>query len=100
MKKELRKLINSLRNVEENLLRLQTIQLTVELANIDMSEQTLLNSYIEEYPNNFEDDNNELYTISMSLNNAEYKLNLMVKHFKREQRRLEKKIASVINDNL
>lgn len=100
MKKELRKLINSLRNVEENLLRLQTIQLTVELANIDMSEETLLNSYIEEYPNNFEDDNNELYAISMSLNNAEYKLNLMVKHFKREQRRIERKIASVINDNL
>ena len=101
MKKELKKILNSLKEIEINLLRLQTIQLTIELSSIKINEEELLlNSYINEYVNNFDEDNNELHAISMSTNDADYKLNLMIKYYVQEKRRLERKIVNIVNDKL
>jgi len=100
MKKELKKILNSLKEVETNLLRLQTIQLTIELSSINMESETLLNSYIDEYANNFDNDNNDLYIIAMSTNDSDYKLNLMIKYYVQEKRRLERKIVYIVNEKL
>lgn len=99
MKKELKKIINEIAIIEKHILKLEAIQLTISLSNVNINNCSLLNEYLKEYATNYYD-SDELFAITLNDNDAEYKLNRMIAYFKKLNRDNKDRIVLLLSSKL